>query len=369
MIGKYNTKEKLNLLLFNVSSFLCLFLLYFLKNNKYIRPITLSIIMILLFAAIVLFGYRKDRNNSIKLKNFLEFTIILLLYLTIIYSLGMKVDFTKHIYNFSKIEELIYMTLTIILIEVLRFTIYSKNLNDKGQHFISFIFFSLLEILVVNNYCYLENVITISIMSIEKNFILNINCKNGFKANLLYVFLIELLPNILTFPKLSNYLFIIALTIMNAILVILVLKPNRRKEMEAANKYKKGFLVILEVFLCILVIITISLVSGLFKYSLSSIASNSMFPTLQKGDAIIIKKLSDREKKNISTGDIIVFQEEGNIITHRVIEIKDGVFITKGDNNNSKDITKKTKNDVIGLVKLRIPYLGYPSVFVSEMLN
>ena len=52
-----------------------------------------------------------------------------------------------------------------------------------------------------------------------------------------------------------------------------------------------------------------------------------------------------------------------------VIVITIVVVTTKGDNNNTKDTNKKTKNDIIGLVKLRIPLLGYPSVFVSELLK
>ena len=71
MIGKFNNREKFNLLLFNIGSFLSLIFLYFLRNTKYIRPITLSLIMALLFVFILLFGYRKDRNNSIKIKIFL----------------------------------------------------------------------------------------------------------------------------------------------------------------------------------------------------------------------------------------------------------------------------------------------------------
>lgn len=369
MIGKYNTQEKKNLLIFNIVSFSCLILLYFLRNTSYVRPITLSFLMVLLFVSIIFFGYRKDRNNSIKIKNFLEVSIILLIYLTIIYSLGMKVNFVKHIYNLAKLEESIYLFASLIVIELLRYNIYSKNINDKEEHLINILFFSLLEILVVNNYCFLENIITISILSIEKNVLLNFNCKNGYKINLLYVLLIELLPNILSYPNLSEYLYMIFLTIINAILIIIVLKPNRKKEMETANNFKKGFLVVLEVFLVFMVIIVISLVSGLLKYSLSSIASNSMYPSLKKGDAIIIEKLSDEEKKKITVGDIIVFQDGGHIITHRVVEVREGIYITKGDNNNTKDMSKKTKNDVIGIVRMRIPFLGYPSVVVSELLS
>ena len=56
---------------------------------------------------------------------------------------------------------------------------------------------------------------------------------------------------------------------------------------------------------------------------------------------------------------IIAFEESGKIITHRILSIEneDGIeyIITKGDNNSTKDVTKKKKDDIIGIVKFRIP--------------
>ena len=42
-------------------------------------------------------------------------------------------------------------------------------------------------------------------------------------------------------------------------------------------------------------------------------------------------------------------------------------IVTKGDNNDTKDVTKKRKDDIIGIVRFRIPLLGYPSVEISEI--
>lgn len=121
------------------------------------------------------------------------------------------------------------------------------------------------------------------------------------------------------------------------------------------------------------VFVTIILISGKFKYTLSSIASDSMYPELQRGDGIIVKKLTDEEKDNLKVGDVIAFKDGGFIITHRIIEIteEDGkkIYQTKGDNNTSKDVTKKGKDDIIGIVKIKIPYIGYPSVEIAEIKN
>ena len=106
---------------------------------------------------------------------------------------------------------------------------------------------------------------------------------------------------------------------------------------------------------------------------MSAIASDSMYPALKKGDAIIIEEVTDKNINTIRKNMIVAFEEDGKIITHRIIsiELEEGeeYIITKGDNNPSKDVTKKKKNDIIGIVRLRIPFLGYPSVEISEIKN
>ena len=63
------------------------------------------------------------------------------------------------------------------------------------------------------------------------------------------------------------------------------------------------------------------------------VKSNSMYPTLQKNDIILIKRNSDYKK-----GDIITYDYENNyLVTHRIIEKNNNFFVTKGDNNNSED--------------------------------
>lgn len=63
------------------------------------------------------------------------------------------------------------------------------------------------------------------------------------------------------------------------------------------------------------------------------VRSNSMYPTLKKGDVILIKKYN-----NYKQGDIVTYAEDSNyLITHRIIEKNNNSFKAKGDNNNSED--------------------------------
>lgn len=88
------------------------------------------------------------------------------------------------------------------------------------------------------------------------------------------------------------------------------------------------------------------------------------------GDTTIFVKY---DKQNIKTGDIIVFKKDGLQIIHRVIDKKDinGSirYYTKGDANKDADNYYLTDEDIIGISKLRIKYIGYPSIWIKEMFS
>ena len=44
-------------------------------------------------------------------------------------------------------------------------------------------------------------------------------------------------------------------------------------------------------------------------------------------------------------------------------------YHTKGDFNNTEDNLALTRDDIIGTVSARIPYIGYPAVYISEVLE
>ena len=69
-----------------------------------------------------------------------------------------------------------------------------------------------------------------------------------------------------------------------------------------------------------------------------------MEPTIKKDD-IIFAKIT----KDVNENDIIVFEKENVIITHRIIKIEENKIITKGDNNNSDDEAIE-KSEIIGKV-------------------
>ena len=79
-----------------------------------------------------------------------------------------------------------------------------------------------------------------------------------------------------------------------------------------------------------------------------------MEPAIPVGSIVITKEQSSYEIE-----DIISFQEEGAIITHRIISIDRERYITKGDANNVADTEEVQQKQILGKVILTIPLLGY----------
>ena len=92
--------------------------------------------------------------------------------------------------------------------------------------------------------------------------------------------------------------------------------------------------------------------ANLLGYTFFEVATGSMSPTINVGDVVIVKIT-----KEVNENDIIVFKEENNFITHRLIQKEEGQIITKGDANNSED-KSITEDSILGKVITIIPQIG-----------
>jgi len=166
---------------------------------------------------------------------------------------------------------------------------------------------------------------------------------------------------------------------MDIILVIIIALYTNYIEVKSARilnrrQLKKESVVSYIPFVIVLVVV-VCFVGGTFKYQPIAVLSNSMLPEFARGDAVIIEKIDDKELKNLKKGDILYYSKEGKLIIHRITTVKYDAETnqievkTKGDNNNTEDNWIITNESILGTVKFMIPYLGYPSVLVSEMLK
>ena len=120
------------------------------------------------------------------------------------------------------------------------------------------------------------------------------------------------------------------------------------------------------VFLLLIVL----LISGLLKYKMIAIGSDSMVPAYGRGDAVIYVKA---DAEDVKKDDIVVFVKEDIIVTHRAVGVtKNGNEIlirTKGDANNAPDNFTLKGSDVLGIVEYRVKYIGYPTVWINELFD
>jgi len=137
------------------------------------------------------------------------------------------------------------------------------------------------------------------------------------------------------------------------------------------QKAKKAVQIIISVLLCLLLLVNLfyiveriafnNEVPKVFGYSQVVVISGSMEPTLQIGDLLFI-----HEQKDYQVGDIITYQGETKLVTHRVVSIDGVLYTTKGDFNNVSDGTPAAITKIQGKVVLRIPIIGNLIFFLKS---
>ena len=140
------------------------------------------------------------------------------------------------------------------------------------------------------------------------------------------------------------------------------------------NHLKKIIKIIVNVFTVILLLLlglviygkavltfTDNMYPNYFGYTFFEVVSGSMEPTLHINDVILVKVTN----KNLKEKDIIAFNDEDAVITHRILFINGDVITVKGDNN---DVVDKpiTKEQVIGKVVKVYPELGIWKKVLTE---
>lgn len=128
---------------------------------------------------------------------------------------------------------------------------------------------------------------------------------------------------------------------------------------------KKFFSVLSNIITIVLLVFIVAFIGlsvvGIKPYV---VLSGSMEPTIHTGSVCLINQKAEYE--DIMTNDVIAFKSASNqLVTHRVIQITDEGFETKGDNNDVSDGISTTKENFVGLNVITIPYLGYVSKFLQ----
>lgn len=224
-----------------------------------------------------------------------------------------------------------------------------------------------------NSFTFFEFMMQTFIPSIIKSlFLTYVAYFSGFGSPILYVLLPELTMFVL--PILPDIDWALA-SILNAIVPFftyvyinyVISKIDRTSRVKVEKTVGiKGWLAMI-----LIVLLVVGLGLGVFPVQPIVIGSNSMLPVIRKGDIVVVKKVA---ASKIKQGDIIRYVLDGNYIIHRVEKIKKTsggrrIFITKGDNNDNIDLYPVKESQFAGIIKFTIPYVGYPTILLRELLN
>ena len=348
-------------------------------TRDYLKILFLSITLFLL-----VFEFGLDIKKSVYRKNILSNILIYVLsYFLLSYISGLFIGFNKTIYSFtlSNITKNILPTIIIIVLsEFIRYEFINKSDKNKIVTIFSCILFILFDLSTnysLYNFALMDEVYEyiglLAFGSVAKNIFLTVLCINSdYLPCIIYRLFMELYIFIVPIvPAFGPYISSVIGILFPILLCVMVLNIVRKKIIEAPNKRTISRYINLAITIILIIIVLLN--SGFFKYQMFTIGSNSMQTFMSKGDIILVKKLNDKEIKNIQKGQILVFRYKKKIISHRVYSIikrEDGTYYkTKGDNDAQVDDNIVKKNDVIGITVLRIKYLGIPSVKLQELFR
>lgn len=376
-------KNEKRILLIEIIALLFLILNIFVKNI--LTEYTIILFLLILFIlSVILVGFEKEKTIEKRkvLKQVFFYTIS---FLIIIYGLGLIVGFLSTSYSLTLInifKNSFPVFLILIIEELVRYNICKKGENNKLIIYISVVIFTFVDIsMIISNYDLndISNILKLSTLvvcpSVFKNVMLSdFSKKYGYEVCITYQLIMGLYIYIVPiFPNLNEYLESVIMSIFPIFILILI---NMQFEIEKKEDIRDKHIAskILSVIIILIVITTICLFSNLFPWWIAIVGSGSMTPTINVGDAIIVDKIAKEEMAELKVGDILVFKVGKSMYTHRIINIdvkNDEYYIsTKGDRKGNvvDDWTVKS-NDVIGVVKFRIPYVGYPTVQLNRLLK
>lgn len=331
---------------------------------------------------------RKQIKSHYKDQVMIIMIVLGLMYLGIFYATGLYFELVKSkiLLSINTIVNIIApITISIIAVESIRetfihqeLTITIKNKKINLSPFFTFVSMVIIDFLLYNgslNLNNLDGLLTIVgyvlFASVSYNLLYNyISIRYDKRGIIIYrlittlfVYIIPVVPQIYTFFE--SFLKMLYPYVMYVIIEKLFSKN------EFAISYgaqKKEF--ILNSILMVVTAGLIMLISCQFRYGIMVIGSNSMAGTLNKGDAIVFEEYKNQD---LEEGRVIIFNYNNMQTIHRIEKIikvnGEYHYYTKGDANKKSDDGYRTKNDISGVVNLRIKYLGYPTLWIRSLFN
>ena len=334
------------------------------------------VILLLIFYKFYIF--EKDNHRYFKDLIF-EIIFYTILYFIIFYLLGLIVGLHKvpNYYTFKALRDIfIPIVLVCIFREILRYNMLCKADGSRILTILVVFIILLIDICddfavanLSSGYGILKFVALSLFPAIARNISYSyITKKSGYRPVIIFDLIFSLYPYLIPLlPNPSEYVMAI-IYLMVPILFVFKLYNffQKKKDNLIPSDYnKKKFKGIITP--TIIVMILVYFYSGYFRLYAVAIASGSMTPNIHKGDIVIVDQ---KKPHNIDIGDVIAYRHENIIVVHRVVKkekyLDNYIYYTKGDANDNIDNLTIEDEMIIGEVRFKIPYIGYPTVWFNK---
>lgn len=346
-----------------------------------------TLLIVFIVELVVLYfrtGFRKNKSR-IESDVILSILAYLGFYYLITYILGYFVGFNRNVYSREIImifKNTFPVIMFIILSEYLRYNINFRARDNKLLLFISFLAFVLItNTLTFNDLAktgYSDVMVVIKqlglfiLPSITTNILLTfMSMKVGYKSNIIYRLLTEIPLYILPiFPNFGDYLeAVIRLSLPIVFYIWLYKYLEKKKSKKKVYAEKRRVFTLFRFNVGLLCVILVYFISGLFKYQALVIATGSMKPSIGIGDVVIVNKKDWEKQNSIRPGEVLAYRKDNMVICHRIIQVvrsgQEVFYVTKGDNNEVADTLMVKRSQIVGIVKYKVRYVGYPTVLLN----
>ncbi len=318
----------------------------------------------------------KGKNEKIKTT-----LIIVIIYYILYFLLGLVLGYEKSPYSrsfFIIIKNLFYIVGLIAMQDYVR----CKVMNNQRKK-INYILFTFIFILFRLDYTegiavfssgekIFEYFASVIMPEIAKGCVCSYLAISGgtwlVYAYTLPVALFQVLSPV--FPDLDWFLKAIFDILISVILFLYNNYEHTIKTTRMTRKEKKKINPVKQIPGVFAVLFMVAFIAGFLPIKPIAIMSYSMVPTFSRGAVVISVNVDNEGMHKLKVGDILHYKAENGEVIHRIIDIKEEngklLFQTQGDNNNAPDTNLVKEEQIIGYVKVYIPYIGYPSVWFSE---
>lgn len=359
-----------------------IFNIFVLKNSsQYLIAIILAIALVLLYLMV---GFEKD-NLRLKRDLLMTTLIYVISYYIVTYILGIFFEFLRSPYSLGLVTFLRNVTPVLVFIfakELLRYELNMKGEKNNLLIILSIVIFVLADTSTLLYKYNLTNVsdlvkfleVAFFLLAAENIMLTYLATRGGYTSTITYqilmkmpIYVVPIVPNINTY---IDVIFKIVFPLLLFRSLYEEVSGNKERQLEKAKSNHLAKRIVFS-FSVVILLVTIYLTSGLFTYYAVTIGSGSMIPNLGVGDIVIVKKTKNYE--GLEVGDILVYNKETKVVVHRITEKNkvdnEYVFRTKGDANDAEDWYDIYEEDIIGTVKAKIKYLGYPTIWVNKLVN